>query len=311
MNIKKLILKCFRKVFGTYQLSAQNIVIKNEIIFNRYENRRFQLIEHILHDHESGISNEKYTNHDIIVSLTTYGKRINDVAFTIESIMQQTVKANRIILWLDNSFKEKQLPKCLENQRKRGLEVCFCDDIRSYTKLMPSLIQNPKDAIITIDDDLLYDCDLLERLIKAYLAEPQYIHACRVHRMILNDNGEPIPYNSWEWLCKEIGANRLNFLTGVGGVLYPPNSLDDEVKNQDVFLEICKYADDVWFTAMAIKKGTLINKVITRSDRSEDYIINEGVQDVGLRHINVQDSHLNDWQIKAVFSKYDLYSKLK
>ncbi len=268
------------------------------------------LVEHILHDTESGITNQRYANHDIIVSLTSFGKRVHDVAFTIESLMQQSMKPNRIILWLDNSFKDTQLPQSLINQKKRGLDINFCKDVRSYTKLVPALRNYPNDVIITFDDDLLYDYDIIERLIKAYLQNPNMIHACRVNRMILDQNNKPIPYLQWKRKINEIGPNRLNFLTGVGGVLYPPGCLDKEVLNEDVFLDICKYADDVWFNAMAIKKGTLINKVHTRNHLGEDYISNEGVQDVGLWNVNNQGERLNDVQLKAVFDKYDLYSKL-
>ena len=66
-----------------------------------YLRRRLVMEQNILHLHESGIVDTKYCDHEIIVSLTTYGKRFYDVAITIESIMEQTMKANRIILWID------------------------------------------------------------------------------------------------------------------------------------------------------------------------------------------------------------------
>ena len=285
--------------------------IQSDIKKLEYFIRREQLINHILSDTTIGVTTERYTDHDIIVSLTTYGKRINDVAFSIESIMQQSLKANKIVLWLDKSFKEKQLPHSLLSQKKRGLEIAFCTDIRSYTKLVPALCNYPNDAIITIDDDCLYDYDVLEKLITAYLLDPQYIYCTRFHRMLFTKDNKLKPYNDWEWRSKIEEASHLNFATGVGGVLYPPHSLDDEVSNEDVFMDICKFADDVWFKAMALKKGTLVKKVQTRSSLSEDYLENGDVQDIGLRIINVKTDNLNDKQLKAVFEKYNLYSKLR
>lgn len=279
--------------------------------YNLYELRRLQLIEHIMHDTEMGVSEEKYTDHEIIVSLTTYGKRIHDVAFTIESIMQQSMKANRIVLWLDHSFEEMRLPEYLLRQRERGLEIAFCTDLRSYTKLVPALCRYPDAAIVTIDDDALYDPDLLERLILPYLKDPQYIYCLRHHKMTFDKKGQLMPYNQWEWQSKDTEPSHLNFATGVGGVLYPPRSLDEEVKNEAVFMDICKYADDVWFKAMAIKKGTQVKKVYARSEVSEDYLLNDSVQDIGLGNINVQGEHLNDAQIKEVFTRYGLYRKLR
>ena len=40
----------------------------------------------ILHSTEPGVSSERYCDHDIVISLTTYGRRPEDVCFTIESL---------------------------------------------------------------------------------------------------------------------------------------------------------------------------------------------------------------------------------
>ncbi len=276
----------------------------------RYENRRLQLIEHILHDQESGIAQERYTDHDIIVSLTTFGKRIHDVAFTIESIMQQSMKANKIILWLDFSFEKQHLPESLIRQQKRGLEIRYCEDIRSYKKLIPSIIAYPNDAIITLDDDLLYEYDLLEHLITDYLRNPNKVYSCRGKMMLFNENHSLLPYKQWPLYTPTTECKGHYFLTSGGGTLFPPNCLDKEVLNKEVFMDICKFADDVWINAMLLKTGTAICKTYTRDVRGDDFLVNESVQDVGLRNINYINQNQNDIQIKAVFTKYDLYSKL-
>jgi len=75
-------------------------------------------------------------------------------------------------------------------------------------------------------------------------------------------------------------------------------------------MDICKYADDVWFFAMALKKGTQISKVFSAVPNGEDYQLNRRVQSSGLYHINVENENLNDVQLKAVLEKYSLYKKL-
>lgn len=304
MNPKNILTKVKQR-FG--MISDSNRLI-HQIQFNQ---KRYILEQNILHSQESGVTNEKYCDHDIIVSLTTYSKRIYDVHLTIESIMEQTMKANRIILWLDYSFEKRPLPKALQLLQKRGLEIEYCKDIRSYTKLIPALKKYPNDAIITIDDDLLYDIDLLEKLIMAYQEDPSYIYCNRHHLMLPDGKGELLPYMQWKWNYTDQNACIWNFPTGVGGVLYPPYSLDEEVFNESVFLDICKYADDVWFKAMAMKKGTLSKKVYTHNPKGEEYFLNESVQDIGLSMINTQGEFLNDRQIDAVFTKYNLYPLLK
>lgn len=302
MRIKGL--EFVRKIFGTNCL-------QHEIDKRCSENRKNQLMKHILHDSEAGVTSEKYTDHEIVVSLTTHGKRIYDVALAIESIMQQSMKANRIILWLSDSFQNTKLPKLLVLQQKRGLEVAFCKDLGPYTKLIPALKRFPNEAIITIDDDAFYDYDVLERLIKAYLANPSYIHCCRFHRILFSEQGIILPYMQWKRRCSETEPSHLNFATGVGGVLYPPHSLDKEVFNEDVFLRICRTADDVWYNAMAIKNGTKVKKVLTRNPNGDDHLLNYAVQDIGLKHENMEGKMLNDKQIKDVFTFYNIYPLLQ
>lgn len=303
MNLLRIFTKA-KLGFGMINTTNQNV---KQLLFNQ---RKYALEQKILYDSTLGISPERYCDHDIIVSLTTYSKRIYDVHLTIESIMEQTMKANRIILWLDYSFENKILPKALQLLQKKGLEIKFCKDIRSYKKLIPTLKLCPNDAIITIDDDLIYEFDVLEKLINAYIEDNSYIYCSRQHRMKLDKKGCLLPYSKWEWLYSGKEPNIMNFPTTGGGTLFPPNSLDDEVFNEDVFLDICKYADDVWFKAMAMKKGTLSKKVYTHNNGG-DYIENDSVQDIGLKKINTQGEMLNDKQIQAVFTKYNLYSLLQ
>lgn len=275
----------------------------------KFDQRRYLLEQNLLQSTLTGISKERHCDHDIIVSLTTHGKRIHTVHLAIESIMNQTMKANRIVLWLDFSFKDRALPQTLQMQQKRGLEICFCKDIKSYKKLIPALREFPDDCIITIDDDLIYEIDLLENLITAYQQDSSYIYCCRHHRMRLDKNHNLLPYHKWEKGTSTIDeADIMNFPTGCGGILYPPHSLDEEVFNESVFMDICPFADDVWFKAMALKKGTLSKKVFTRNKNGADFLEYGEVQDMGLKQINTTgDFCLNDKQIHAVFIHYNLY----
>ena len=83
------------------------------------------------------------------------------------------------------------------------------------------------------------------------------------------------------------------------------------IVNESVFAEICKFADDVWLNAMALKKGTRVSKVVTRKLSGEDFLSNDIIQDMALNKINTLGNVLNDSQIKTVFNKYSLYNKLK
>lgn len=269
--------------------------------------RAERLNDSIYHCQRMGISAAPYCDHEVIVSLTTYGKRLYDVATTIESIMQGSMLPNRLILWLEEGLKDTELPFSLQCQQERGLQIEYCKDLRSYKKLIPAMKAYPDAIIVTLDDDLLYESDLLENLLRSYKQHPTSISASRIHTIVLGPDHRPILYKDWKLCQWSDEASPLNFFTSGGGTLFPPHCFDEEVFNEEVFMSICQCADDIWFNAMALKRGTPVVKSFTHSNRGEDYTINNNVQDVGLTNINNYDRHLNDTQLKAVFEQYELY----
>lgn len=261
---------------------------------------------------EMGVSEERLCDHEVVVSLTSFGKRIYDVHLAIESIMQGTVKPNRIVLWLsEEDFKGKPLPRTLEMQKARGLQVEFCEDIRSYNKLIPSLKQFPEACIITIDDDAIYGYDLVERFVTAHIENPNAVCACRMHKVKLAEDGKPLSYLDWDWCVEEYGKDSvLLFPTGVGGVLYPPHCFFQEMLNQEMFMELCPYADDVWFYAMRLLSRTPIVQVFTGKPfgyYTELPSMNE--EALSKENTNVANCR-NDVQLKAVMNEYNLYNYL-
>lgn len=285
---------------------VQSARIVNEVRFRfKYE----ELTSKALNDTEMGVSSRKYTNHDIIVSLTTHGKRLYDVHTAIESIMQGSVKPNRIILWISNDYKDVVLPLTLQNQLKRGLEIEFCKDRRSYTKLVYALQKYPDASIVTIDDDIIYPHDLLENLVNAHLETPNCICANWIRVYPDNLKHKYVSLLKWEQLFDTQEISERFFFEGFAGVLYPPHSLDKEVLNDEVYLDICKYADDVWFNAMAIKAKTKV-KYAWKHYTIGSFIHNEDCQCVALQNLNNKGDYLNDIQIKNVFTKYNLWESI-
>ena len=265
-----------------------------------------------MHTVDSGISADRYCDTEVIVSLTSFGKRIHDVFLAVEAIMQGTLKPNRIVLWLaEEEFGGKSLPILLQKQQMRGLEVRYCEDLRSYKKLIPSLCAFPDACIVTIDDDVMLEYDLVERLVKTHIESPDSICACRTHKIRLDKAGRPMSYLDWEYDAdsEDDGRSPLVFATGVGGVLYPPHCFSSEVFNKDVFTRICPYADDIWFYAMALMNKRKVKKVYTSEKPCFMDIPSWSIG--ALSEINTNHSEcLNDVQLKAVFDKYQLYSKL-
>lgn len=287
-----------------------NSVSKSEEMLNLlpYMLRKQWLEQQMLCCMDKGITTTKYCDTEIIVSLTTYGKRLDYVGLTIESLMQQTMKANRIILWLYTDDYNKDLPEVLKRQQNRGLEIReYKKDIRSYKKLIPTLKNFPDAAVITFDDDLLYDYDILERLIKSYKKNPTYVSACRTHVITLAEDGKIMPYSQWNHYSYETQNNDLLFATTGGGVLFPPHILREEALNEDVFTKICPTADDIWVKAMILLSQVKMIKVPTKSDKGNEFIGIPEAQDNALYKINTGALQMNDKQLQAVMDKYQLH----
>lgn len=202
---------------------------------------------------------------NLIVSLTSFPARIDTVHYVIESIMEQTVKPWKIVLWLTREEfpdGEKSLPdSLLALTQGTNFEVDWSDEnYRPYNKLVHALRKYPDCAIVTVDDDIMYPPDLLERLLRAWRDNPSAISALRAH-IITSRSGEIADYIDWIMDSGLGGISNDFFLTGVGGVLYPPRSLDPKATDMSLAGQISPKNDDIWFWAMAILKGTPINSV--------------------------------------------------
>ena len=155
----------------------------------------------------------------VIVSLTSYKPRINDVKYVIYSLLNQTFAPDKLILWLDeDSFprREENLPQDLLELQKFGLTIDWCENLRSYKKLIPALEKYPDDIIVTADDDLFYRPDWLKILYDEHLTNPYCVIGHYVLRVRLNIHGNPYPFNTW---YSSVNSQRamLNNCAGTGG----------------------------------------------------------------------------------------------
>ena len=268
----------------------------------------FNYTQMALHSTDLGTSDDVYVpGRQVIVSLTSHGNRILDAYMAIETIMQGTMKPNRIILWLPEHDK---VSSCLlENQVKRGLEIRYVKDLGPHTKLIPALREFPEDIIITIDDDIFYKPDMVENLLRAHYHDSSSILANRIAVMTTDKNGNLNSYLKWVHYNYPEHSSKRNVIIGVEGCLYPPHTLSDEIFNEDAIQELCPTADDIWFTAMALLKGTRIAHVDCRYDKGfAGGVANQRMQRSGLVHLNENPRECrNDFQIRAVFDKYNLY----
>ncbi len=225
----------------------------------------------------------------LIISLTSYPARINTVHQVIESLLNQTKKADKIILWLaPEQFPngEADLPENLLRLKECGLTIDWYHDIRSYKKLIPTLRKYPNELIVTVDDDLIFKPTMLEKLYRSYKKYPNDINSHRVTKFVYKrDKFKTIAGGKKHYR----GAHYLNKLTGGAGTLYPPKCFYKDILNEDLILKLAPTNDDQWFWLMAVMNGVGVRVV---KDKEIDLHYTDGSQEFALCLINDQGEKL-------------------
>ncbi len=261
----------------------------------------------------SGISVKNKRRRKLTVSLTSIPSRMDKLWITIESLLRQTYKPDRIILWLaEDEFGDIELSEKLKKQQSRGLQICYCDNLRSYKKFYDAAKKYPNDYIVTVDDDVIYAENMLEMLVRTYRKHPGCIVCHRSHYIKRNRVGLAT-YDQWlkyeDREQREPDVSFYNFFTGCGGNLFPMFLMDKRVLNKDVFMELAPYADDVWLNFCAWISGV---KTVNTKGILGHIITIKSSSDNGLARANVFYKR-NDEQIRRVldYLKIDINKYLQ
>jgi glycosyltransferase involved in cell wall biosynthesis len=258
-----------------------------------------------------GIS-EKKRSPQIIVSLTSYPDRMYDVHYCLHSLLNQSFKPNKVILWLAHEQfpnGESDVPKKVLALKERGLSIEWHHDIKSYKKVIPALKKYPEDIIVTADDDIYYSNDWLEKLISTY-NETSDIVCHRAHG-IMFDGAEIAPYSKWIKCIQNARASVFNFPTTGGGVLYPPHSLHKDTTNEELFYSLAPHADDLWLWAMVLLADRKV-RVVAAKPNSEGVISRELCYINPIRELGIGDESTlfhtnitkNDEQLSKIMQEY-------
>ena len=203
-------------------------------------------------------------NKELLVSLTSYYKRFDTLPLVLDSLQRQTIKPDKIELWIENKD-IKFLPKKISKFKNVNVRVCE-NDLFSYKKIIPALIENQNRFIVTFDDDIIYSNKSLEQLVNKAKIHPEDIVANRVHKMKIINN-VPDNYNNWD--LNNTDNHGLNFFTGAGGVLYPPNCFYEDVTIKEHFKKLCPHNDDIWLNWMV----RLNKKKVVNSQSNEKFVM--------------------------------------
>ena len=246
---------------------------------------------------------KKFREDSVIVSMTTFPARIGYVHLAIKSLLNQTVKPGKIILWLaKDQFQNVEIPEQLRALRAYGLEIRFCDeDLLAHKKYFYAMQEYPEQIIVTYDDDIIYPEDSLEKLLVMHKRYPGAI-ICNRGREIAIENDSVAPYRCWKVSgCVPAGVPTYRVMASTGaGTLYPPHCMPEETFDIEKIRALTLTADDLWMKVMSIK-GQI--PVVKSQTRGKALCVSKGKQDITLAHQNV-DQSLNDRVMQDLLAQY-------
>lgn len=245
---------------------------------------------------------------EVAVSLTSYPARIGAVGRTIRSILRQKTTPDVIFLALARDEFHggtSDLPASLQRLirlHSEKIEVVFTDNSRSYKKILPALSAfGAGSTIVTADDDVTYPTDWLAGLLAGSQATPNASVGTRGTLMRADKDGLS-PYVSWpaaplDWPHPAV------FLTGRGGILYPPGSLQHA--SSPHYADVAPSADDVWLKCATLSAGFASARV----GSGREYRSNGASQGGALHKKNVPATRgrsVNDDAIRACLAHFSL-----
>lgn len=233
----------------------------------------------------------------VIVSLTSFPGRIGVVWMVIETLKRQSLRPEKIILWL--SKKQFPTPEDIPIKLWREEDDVFSirlvdDDIRSHKKFYYAMKEYSTMSIITCDDDVYYHPDTIKHLVCTSKKFPGCIIANVSTEIKWDKNGNLLPYSEWKKEYKKY-ANINRIQIGVGGVLYPPCCLKEITLQRNLFLKVAPMADDLWLGSMA----RLSNTRVVQSDFNY-HALDIKTTAPSLGSVNNGREKLNDKQLSEI-----------
>lgn len=244
----------------------------------------------------------------VVVSLTTHPARLSTVFLAVESLLNQSFKPDRIVLWLSRAeIADDDIPNELRRQQQRGLEIRWSDEnLSCYKKLIHALEEFADCHIVTADDDLLFPRHWLRDLHRAHNRYPNAIAAHRGYWCSRRAARELRPYILWPAADNAASPSHDIFPTCGAGAWFAPGALDARATERKLFMRLAPGADDVWYKALALLANAPAVLVKSRSV-TFPMIYARGSQDKTLWQVN---ERANDAHLQAVFAHFDLYGRV-
>lgn len=233
-----------------------------------------------------------------IACITSYPERYEFLPFVINSIKSQSKPPAKIILYLSKRESRKLKIKI------KGIEIIKVENIKPHKKYYYAMKKYKNYAIITFDDDVIYPYNFIESLINSYITYPNIISGRRSHYMLYENNKELKIYNNWILTQRNFTTSSFDiFLTGVGGIIYPPDILNidehllplikETITTDDILLkhlEMNKGIESIW-----IQNDYLSGVQMLENNKHKPlYKLNmKSINDINIKKLNINTNYIS------------------
>lgn len=247
---------------------------------------------------------------EVVVSFTSHGARLVLVPKMLDTIRAQTIRPDRVVMTLmpeDYSLLAgmKMRSWTLDGytlRRNTGdmdVEILIGKvDLKPHLKYFYAMQKYRDSIIITVDDDRLYNEDVIEFLLKHHVKHPNCVMARRCVLVDYNEDGSPKPFSQW-YMIKDCERESYNLLAeGFSGCLYPPDILkmsDDEIPN----IMRCLKADDIYLRWRETNLGVKVVRVPSEYARGGPQMPDAVVAETALSKVNTMQGG-NDYWAKSI-----------
>ena len=121
----------------------------------------------------------------IYVSITTIPQRLKNLNKSVDSLLNQTKKPDKIFINIPNKYKRfkeiiknEEIPKFNDS----SVQITRCEDYGPGTKLLGSIDEINKDSLVILaDDDHIYQDYMIEKFYYYYSKAPENAYSFYVH----------------------------------------------------------------------------------------------------------------------------------
>lgn len=217
----------------------------------------------------------------VYLSLTSYGRRLEEVHHSIQSILNNTMKPNKILLTVYKDDVEKALNNnTLIDWIEKDIVTLLIapENLKNHLKYWYAMRSFSDYPLITVDDDVEYPKNLVIKLYDAWKTNPSMVSACGIKEADFNK-----PIN--DWILRPVSdshAPSLNlYAEGIDGVIYPPHfgnflspwmsiikNKEELLKNDDLVLHWIKHKNNIKTAQVKPHNRKNIKSVLSKEETS-------------------------------------------